>query len=347
MSQIENAIAWAINVANDPDYYYSLPPNPPYGLDCSSFVIRAFELGAGVNCHGATDTSNMISCMTQNNTFSNFAFNINSAIRGDVFLWDGSGTAGHTCIYLGNNQIVHAANSTAGILVAPYDPNTPFTDILRLNEGPTPPAQWHVKSTGGYIRTSQDAIDNALMIYSILYGLGWTLNAVCGLIGNFEHESALNPWRWQDDIVLSSQDSYNIDVSTAHGYGLGQFTPAGKYAHDPNAQSLQGFGVNYSDVAGSRNDGTAQLNFINLYADYLPTSTWPQTYSDFKVWNGSPEDAASIWLHNYERPASYSTENDRRSSARYWFDLLGGYIPPTPKRKQGLPPWFINMITRR
>lgn len=352
MSQIEDAIAWAVAVANDSRYYYALPVQLPYGLDCSTFVIRAFSTGdqnypgAGVNVHGATDTSNMISCMTQNNTFFNYPFNYGSARRGDIFLWDGPGTSGHTCIYLGNGQIVHAANSSTGIVIAPYSSTTPFTDILRLNEAPQP-TRWHYKNTGGYIRTSNEAVDNALMIYSILYNLGWTLNAVCGVLGNFEAESGLNPWRWQNDIVLASTDSYNIDVSTAHGYGLPQFTPAGKYAHEPLAQVLTGFGVNYSDVVGSGNDGTAQLNFINQYADYQSTGTWPQTYADFKNWSGTPEDAASIWLHNYERPLSYSTENDRRANARYWFDLLGGYIPPQPKRKQGLPPWFIDMLTKR
>lgn len=352
MSQIENAIAWAIAVANDSRYYYSLPTQVPYGLDCSTFVIRAFGTGdqnytgAGVDTHGATDTSNMISCFTTNNTFYHYSFDYQAAKRGDVFLWDGSGTAGHTCIYLGNGQIVHAANSQDGILVAPYNPNTPFTDTLRLNEGPTPPARWHNQKYYGFNRSTNEATENALMIYSILYNLGWTLNAICGVIGNFESESGLNPWRWQNDVVIASNDSYNIDVSTAHGYGLPQFTPAGKYAHDNNAAALVGFGVNYDDVTGSLNDGTAQLNFINQYADYQSTGTWPQSYSDFKTWSGSPEDAASIWLHNYERPLSYSTEGTRRSNARYWFDLLGGYIPPTI-RKQGLKPWFIDMITKR
>lgn len=344
MSQLENAISIAINIANDPAYYYALPPVPPYGLDCSSFVIKCFT-DAGVNCHGATDTSNMISSMTQNNTFYNYPFSISAAVRGDIFLWDGSGTAGHACIYLGNNQIVHASNPQNGILVAPYNPNTPFTDILRLNEIPQP-AQWHVQRTGGYSRSSQEAIDNCVMIYSFLASLGWTLNAVCGLLGNFEYESGFNPWRWEGDIVISSSDSYNIDIATNHGYGLPQFTPAGKYAHDPNAQTLPGFGVNYDDVTGSITDGEAQLQFINLYADYIPTSTYPQSYSDFKVWSGSPEDAASIWIHNYERPGSYSTEPARRAAARYWFDFLGGYIPPI-KKKQGLKPWMIYYLTRR
>lgn len=344
--KVEQAIAWAISIANDPRYYYHLPPVPPYGMDCSYFAIHAFQDGAGVDCHGATDTSNMISCMTTDNTFTNLPFVYSNAERGDIFLWDGSGTQGHAAIYLGHDRIVHAANSTQGILEAPYNPSTPFTDILRLNAPVVSPG-WHCQATGSYNRASVDAIENALMILSALSDYGWTLQAVCGFLGNLGSESGYNPWRWERDIVLASGDPA-IATSRVNGYGLVQFTPPGKYILDSNAQQMTGYAPNFSDLPGGYSDGDAQLEFIDTYGDYAPSSAWPQTYSLFKDWSGSPEDAASIWIHNYERPASYSTEPDRRAEARYWYDLLGGYEPVPPRKKsKGLPPWLINKIVRK
>ena len=349
----EMALGFCMSIVNDSRYYYALPPVTPYGLDCSTFVIEAWSTGdvnypgANVPVHGATDTSNMIPCMTTNGTFTRYNFDINFALRGDIFLWDDptpGSTGGHTCIYLGNNQIVHAANSQTGIVVAPYNPSAGFTDILRYNDTPFVP-QWHAKNQLGYNRDSTEAIENAYMIYSILSSYGWTLPAVCGFLGNVGFESAYNPWRWENDIVLASTDTYNIDIATNHGYGLCQFTPAGKYISDPRAQIMTGYAPNFSDIPGALTDGSAQLWFIDQYADYLPTPSYPQTYADFKAWTGSAEDAASIWIHNYERPLVYTTEPQRRDEAHYWFGVLQGYNPHGGNR--GLPPWFINKLIRK
>ena len=138
-SVIENAISCALSVAADSNYYYQTPPNPPYGWDCSSFVIRCYGAGftdyqgAGVNTHNASDTSNMVSELTRDGVFIDIPFDLTSARRGDIFMWDGTGTAGHACMYLGNNQIVHAANSSTGIVGPVPDYPNNYTDILRYN----------------------------------------------------------------------------------------------------------------------------------------------------------------------------------------------------------------------
>lgn len=345
--QLNNAINWAIQIANDPRYYYHMPPIPPYGYDCSSFVIDAFRQ-AGVPVYSAIDTTNMISEMTTNNTFTNIAFvDINNCQRGDILLKPYAGAAGHTCIYLGNGQIVHAANSSTGIVVANYY-NNGYTDILRLTDQLPGSWTWHAKPTGEYQKEDIEAQENAALIYEQLSQYSWTMAAVAGFLANVGFEGVYNPWRWEHDIVISSTDSYNIDVSRSHGYGLTQFTPASKYVWDSNAQQMSGFSPNYSDIAGTPQDGRAQIEFINSYADYLPTTSHPQTYQEFKQWQGAPEDAASIWLHNYERPQVYTTETDRRTLARWWFDFLGGITPPTPTRRRSkLPIWLIMKITRK
>jgi hypothetical protein len=183
---------------------------------------------------------------------------------------------------------------------------------------------WVNQKYGGFSQSSAGAESNVIMFRDILQPIGWSLSAIAALAGNSEYEGGLNPWRWESDDVLSYGDPL-IDTSYSHGYGLFQFTPAGKYISDTRAQALTGYGPNYDDVTGSQNDGTAQLLFVNSYADYYPTSTYPLTFAEFKTSNQTPEYLAAAWVYNYERPADpAATITGRQTAARYWYDFLGG-----------------------
>lgn len=186
---------------------------------------------------------------------------------------------------------------------------------------------WHAKPSGAYSRTSQEAIDNAQEIYAMLYELGWTLNAVCGLLGNMGAESGYNPWRWQSDkLGLSTGAPWKNK-----GYGLTQFTPASKYISDANAKAAPGYGPNFSDKQGNVYDGYAQMVFLNTFADYYPTNTYPLSYASYKVSVENPGYLAKVWLYNYERPKDpASTEAAREENGNYWYELLSGEAPPTP-----------------
>lgn len=202
---------------------------------------------------------------------------------------------------------------------------------------------WHAKLTGAYAETSQEAYDNCVEVWNVLGSLGWTLNAVCGVLGNQNWESGYNPWRWQYDQVLSTNDQYIIEHDRNHGYGLFQFTPAGKYIYDSNAQAYPEYAPNFSNQAGQPTDGIAQLKFVNTYADYYSTSAYPLSYSDFKASTQLPEYLASAWLYNYERPEDPSaTESDRQASARYWYQVLQGLppVPPTPTSSSKYKWWL-------
>lgn len=65
---------------------------------------------------------------------------------------------------------------------------------------------------------------NATYIWNYLGNQGWTMNAVAGMLGNMQSESAINPGRWQSDIVMPSDPTYA-------GYGLVQWTPYTKYTN--------------------------------------------------------------------------------------------------------------------
>lgn len=194
---------------------------------------------------------------------------------------------------------------------------------------------WHVKVRGGYTITSTEAQENAQEIYAILYGLGWTVNAISGLLGNMDVESGYNPWRWQGDRIPSVTDS----PWTNRGYGLTQFTPGGKYINNTQAQAIAGYGPNFSDVTGSQNDGYAQCHFIDGYADYYPTSAYPESYAAFKASDQTPAYLASAWLYNYERPENPgATESRRQAAANTWYEFLSGEKPPTPPDPPGPGP---------
>ena len=184
---------------------------------------------------------------------------------------------------------------------------------------------WHNKNTGAYAEGTTEFEENCNEIWHVLEPLGWTKNAVSAICGNFAHEGGMNPWRWESDNVLNYGNPA-IATSRTNGYGLAQFTPPGKYILDSRAQTLSGYGPNYSDYPGSSNDGEAQVLFIDQYADYIPTSACPMTYAEFKANTGDPYYLAEVWVRNYERPAVIddNTKRIRGNSALYVFGILGG-----------------------
>lgn len=202
---------------------------------------------------------------------------------------------------------------------------------------------WHCKKTGAYARDSEEAFDNAKEAWFIMQNLGWTLNAFCGVYGNMEYESGFNPWRWQSDDVLPSTGS----PWTNHGYGLVQFTPGGKYINAPEAQALPTYGPSFSDREGSTTDGAAQIVYIDGYADYYPTDTYPLSYDEFKHTTMEAGEAAVVWLYNYERPNITPSEIEhRRAAGEFWWIKMQGISPPKPpKQKRGFK--FIYYLKRR
>lgn len=193
-------------------------------------------------------------------------------------------------------------------------------------------ASWHAKTSGGYARNSAEALDNANMVYAILRGQGWTLNAICGVLGNMGAESGYNPWRWQGELIGVSTGS----PWRNKGYGLVQFTPASKYIDDARAKAFPGYGPNFSDKVGNVNDGYAQLMFVDGYADYITTSAYPLSYAQFKVSEANPGYLAKAWLYNYERPGDPgATEAAREANGNWWYQVLSGEEPPDPPDPTG------------
>lgn len=164
---------------------------------------------------------------------------------------------------------------------------------------------------------------NAYYIYMSLSASGWTLNSICGMLGNMQVESSLNPGRWENDTVGGDP--------TGHGYGLVQWTPYTNYTdwainsgyNDPSIMDANLARINY-ELAN------------NL--QWIPTLQYPMTFQGFKESTGSPDYLALAFLANYERPAD-PNQPIRGEYALAWYNYLGGITSSTPK-KRGFP-WII------
>lgn len=110
---VENAVQWAIDIANDNSHGYDQGSRLGPDYDCSSLVCSAFaQAGFNINPAGTT--------YTMQNAFTSIGFtwipwsqigDTSKLLRGDILL-----ATGHTEIYIGNNQNVGAhCNEFGGI----------------------------------------------------------------------------------------------------------------------------------------------------------------------------------------------------------------------------------------
>lgn len=360
---IYRAIQWAIDKANDPACGYSQggsghPPRTGPDYDCSSFTAEAMiQGGAEMTVGGVPVTScGQITTSNLQEALMSVGFSVRPLLQtpmlGDVFVWDGSGSDGHAFMCTSPTQIVEASSDRGHpetgdqtgteVWVTSFPSDLSSHPWVHLRPAPSAYGQWHCKASGGYDMTDQFAIDNAFMIWSILSNLGWTVEAVCGFMGNVQIESGVNPWRYQYDSIQSRSSA----LTWGGGYGLVQFTPCRKYQQDSRSMAMTGYGPNYSDQTGSNDDGTAQLRFIDQYADYEPDlPSYPMTYAEYKASTLSADYLAEVWFYNYERGDPTSLQQ-RKDAALYWYSVLQG-TPPGPGPVGNVPYWLLKKIHDR
>lgn len=152
--------------------------------------------------------------------------------------------------------------------------------------------------------TLKQMTSNAQYILDYLRSRGWTKNAVCGMLGNMQTESTINPGVWQNF------DKNNLNV----GFGLVQWTPASNYINWANDTCRY-----YLDI-----DSQLQriLYEVKKGIQWYSTSNYNMTFSQFTKSTKSASYLAGAFIYNYERPASYSTLSTRQSQASYWYNNL-------------------------
>ena len=172
--------------------------------------------------------------------------------------------------------------------------------------------------------------NNATLFYGYFKPLGFTLESVCGMLGNIERESWINPGMKQG-------------TSTALGWGLIQWTPSTDLT-DWCAKNKYAW-----------NDGTAQCMLINSEGNneagvngrWLPTKEYPYTWQQFSQLSNY-EIATKAFLYERER-AGIEELAERLANAKKWYQYLSGVTPPippspTPQKRKKMP---IYMMVRR
>lgn len=161
-----------------------------------------------------------------------------------------------------------------------------------------------VYSKNDYL-TLEEMTVNAQYILNYLLGVGWTKNAVCGMLGNMQTESTINPGIWQG---LNLGD-------TSGGYGLVQWTPATKYITWANSESL--------DYTAMDSQLKRILYEVQENIQWIDSS---MTFQEFTQSTDTPYNLAMRFITSYERPAD-PNQPIRGSQANYWFANLNGGTP--------------------
>lgn len=108
---IDNAINYAVTIANDNSNGYDQINRWGKDFDCSSLIITAYNnAGVPVKAHGATYTGNMRKAFTECGFKALVYYKGIELKRGDVLLNEQH----HTVMFIGNGQIVQASINEKG-----------------------------------------------------------------------------------------------------------------------------------------------------------------------------------------------------------------------------------------
>ena len=118
MTIIESATSWAIGIARDQSHGYSQAYRWGPDYDCSSLVISAYKhAGVPIDTTVVNYTGNLQNLKKYGfkDVTGSVSLSSGSGLqRGDILWYHISGMNGHTAIYIGNGQIVHARGQSYG-----------------------------------------------------------------------------------------------------------------------------------------------------------------------------------------------------------------------------------------
>ncbi len=158
---------------------------------------------------------------------------------------------------------------------------------------------------GNFYLNDVQMTGNAQYILNYLLPKGWTKNAICGMLGNMQTESTMNPGIWQD------LNAGNYDG----GYGLVQWTPATKFT---TWAAANGYAMDSMEGQLER-----ILWEVANNEQWGETSSYPMSFYQYTKSLDSPYNLAMVFITNYEKPKN-PNQPIRGTQAQHWFDVLSG-----------------------
>lgn len=325
MPSIQQAYNWAVetcaneNVGYSQEYRNQQTVKGITYYDCSSFIWYSL-LAGGFDVKSANSGSSYpFWTGTQSACLRLLGFKKHSPsepwLPGDILL-----RTGHTEMAFDSTRTMGAHTAKAPlpeqVSINANDSRDNWLELWRWENGAT--NEW-IK--GNRWLTIGEMQNNATIIFNELLKNGFTLESICGLLGNTGGvytlgESSINPGIWQ-----------NLTPNPFLGFGLFQWTPSTNY-------------TNWADVNGyDHDDGYGQLDWlINQTVptgQWIPTSDYPETFNEFKASTKDPEYLAYVFLNNFERPANRN-QPGRQRNARYWYEwYTNSYVPPENPPQNG------------
>lgn len=195
--------------------------------------------------------------------------------------------------------------------------------------------------------TEEQSKDNAVYIRDYLLNKGWSINAICGVLGNFHAETyqsptiALNPNVYEGWKLRSSELG-------KYGYGLPQWTPWLGTATYNTPEEQRNYHGNNSPTYGrwcydnglEKSLMETQLEFIHKGLGGYSTKWYAAetgevvSWSEFIVSDRPPNELAKIFYRNYER-SEKGEYGSRPNYADYWYEYLTGDDAPVPTTPSG------------
>lgn len=161
--------------------------------------------------------------------------------------------------------------------------------------------------------TIEQMMENAQYVLNYLSSFSWTKESICGIMGNMERESRINPGLWEHP-------------STHTGaYGIVQWDSAYNYIDWAIANNLEVENME------------SQLKRIKWEYDnheqYYITDEYPMTFEQFVQSKQSPSNLAEIFCKNYER-AGVEAMDERKFYAELFYKQLSvTFAKPEPTNR--------------
>lgn len=173
-----------------------------------------------------------------------------------------------------------------------------------------------------YLPVGEKRDSNALLIYDYLSNLGWTAQAIAGILGNMDVESSMNPALIEGRGYHTLPDNNTVlAITTQTGVGLVQWT--GTTPTPPAGQKLASFAIRYN-----KNWYDGELQCFRLEREKDENLQFEQRTIDGTTWNWNtytsstepPDYLAAIWQTCYERGGTDT--QTRKEKAKYYYRLI-------------------------